>query len=86
MPRVSEFQGVVITMYVREHPPPHFHARYGDSYASIEIDTGKLIRGDLPRPQLKLVREWMLLHRSELRGNWELVRNRRSPKTISPLR
>jgi hypothetical protein len=28
VPRISEFYGIVIEMYFRDHPPPHFHARY----------------------------------------------------------
>jgi Protein of unknown function (DUF2442)/Domain of unknown function (DUF4160) len=38
MPRISEFRGIAITMYVREHPPPHFHARYGEAHAAISIE------------------------------------------------
>lgn len=29
MPVVSRFFGIVITMYYNDHPPPHFHVRYG---------------------------------------------------------
>ena len=28
MPEICRFLGIVITMYHREHEPPHFHARY----------------------------------------------------------
>src|SRR2546423_5822976 len=28
MPGISAFYGIVITMYWRDHPPPHFHATY----------------------------------------------------------
>jgi hypothetical protein len=30
MPKVSEFLGIIILMHWRDHPPPHFHARYQD--------------------------------------------------------
>ena len=30
MPRISAFYGIVITMYYRDHDPPHFHAAYGE--------------------------------------------------------
>jgi phosphomannomutase len=30
VPRISAFYGIVIAMYFDEHPPPHFHARYGE--------------------------------------------------------
>jgi hypothetical protein len=29
VPRISAFYGIVIEMYFGDHPPPHFHARYG---------------------------------------------------------
>lgn len=31
MPRISEFFGIVISLYWAEHPPPHFHAPYGEA-------------------------------------------------------
>ena len=40
MPRLSEFYGIVITMYWRDHVPPHYHATYGDYEALIIIDDG----------------------------------------------
>jgi len=30
VPRISTFYGIVITMYYRDHDPPHFHAVYGE--------------------------------------------------------
>ncbi|HSP33885.1 MAG TPA: DUF4160 domain-containing protein [Thermoanaerobaculia bacterium] len=29
MPEICRFFGIVIAMFHDEHPPPHFHARYG---------------------------------------------------------
>lgn len=31
--------GIVITMYYRDHEPPHFHAVYGEHQAQIVIAT-----------------------------------------------
>jgi hypothetical protein len=66
MPRISVFYGIVIEMYFADHPPPHFHARYAGDMALIEIATGKVIRGSLPKTALRLVREWLEEHREEL--------------------
>jgi hypothetical protein len=33
VPRISAFYGIVITMYYRDHEPPHFHALYGEHQA-----------------------------------------------------
>jgi hypothetical protein len=31
------------------HPPPHFHARYGEFEATIDIETLDVLEGPLPR-------------------------------------
>lgn len=30
MPTISTFYGILIRMFFNDHPPPHFHARYGE--------------------------------------------------------
>jgi len=37
MPVVAIVDGVKIEFYPDEHPPPHFHARYAEFVAQIEI-------------------------------------------------
>ncbi len=49
VPRISAFYGIIIAMYFDDHPPPHFHARYGEYEAQVAIATGEVINGDLPR-------------------------------------
>ncbi|MEO6627319.1 MAG: DUF4160 domain-containing protein [Aquihabitans sp.] len=73
MPRISAFYGIVIAMYFDDHPPPHFHARYGEHEAQILIATGEILHGSLPRRALKLVQEWTELHHDALVSNWELA-------------
>lgn len=85
MPRISAFYGIVITMYFRDHPPPHFHAAYGEHAAKVEIATGEVFEGELPRRAQRFVREWTEMHRSELERNWELARSRQTLATIDPL-
>lgn len=48
MPRISAFYGIVIAMYFDDHPPPHFHARYGEHEAQILIANGDVLHGWLP--------------------------------------
>jgi hypothetical protein len=74
MPTVSWFYGIAIRMFYNDHPPPHFHAFYGDEAAVISIETGEVVEGALPPAARRLVREWALLHRQELRENWRRVR------------
>jgi hypothetical protein len=74
MPRISEFFGIVIAMYYNDHAPPHFHARYAEHEAEIEIASLDLLNGSLPRRAMALVLEWAAVHRAELRINWEAAR------------
>jgi len=38
MPTLSFFYGINIMMFWRDHPPPHFHARYAGYRASFGIE------------------------------------------------
>ena len=86
MPQISSFYGIVITMYYGDHPPPHFHARYGDENAKVEIETGDILAGSLSTRALRLVREWLKQHRAELEANWQHVVDNEQPEQIEPLR
>jgi len=59
MPEISRFFGIIIKMYFmqREHNPPHIHALYGEYMSAINILTGDVLEGDLPRRALDLVLE-----------------------------
>lgn len=87
MPTISRFFGIAIAMHFgdREHPPPHFHAIYGEYEASIAIETLEVLDGYLPRRALNLALEWAELHRSELQADWELAWNHRPLNPIPPL-
>ena len=85
MPRISEFFGVVIYVYFNDHSPPHFHAEYGDFEAVYTIDTMDILRGQLPRRAHIMVIEWALLHRDELRMNWQRAREQVPLEQIDPL-
>jgi hypothetical protein len=86
VPRISSFFGIVIEMYFKDHPPPHFHAQHAGEKAKIEIATGAVIRGSLSPRTLRLVREWLELHRSELELNFERAEKEEQPYRIEPLR
>jgi Domain of unknown function (DUF4160) len=60
MPTIAWFYGIAIRMYVRDHPPPHFHAIYGEHEAFIAIETGEVIEGGLPKTAGRLVKDWTL--------------------------
>ncbi len=73
MPVLSRFYGIVIRMYFQqaEHNPPHIHALYGEEMAAIDIQTGKVLEGNLPPKALSMVREWMNTNKDELMRIWE---------------
>ncbi len=85
MPEVSRFYGIVIQIYFGDHPPPHFHARYGGSVAKIDIDNLTIIEGRLPARALGLITEWATLHRHELREAFDKAANLEPPGKIDPL-
>ena len=85
MPRLAAFYGIVVWMYRPDHPPPHFHAEYGEFVAQIELGTWRVISGSLPPRALRLVREWAALHADELATNWELAQALEPLVPIDPL-
>ena len=83
-PEICRFLGIVIYMYHREHGPAHFHAKYGESRMTVEIETGA-VNGRFPVRARRFVMEWAMKHRDELRANWKRSRDKGPLKTISPL-
>ena len=69
MPEICRFYGIIIQMFFNDHNPPHFHVVYGDFKAVINIDD-EIVEGFMPKRALKLVFEWMELHKKELIENW----------------
>ena len=84
MPEIARFLGIVIGIFPREHPPAHFHAVYGEYTITVEIEGG-IVHGDFPKRALRLVLEWLDLHRDELLADWELVQSGRPARKIAPL-
>ena len=88
MPQISRFYGITIWMYYDENQHsgrPHFHVRYGNTEASVDIDGTSILAGKLPVRAWRLVAEWASLHQAELRANWEQARLHRPLSRIEPL-
>ena len=85
MPEISRFFGIVIKMYFDEHPPPHFHAEYGEFKAVVDIQRLVVVGGYLPPRVLGLVVEWAAQHRSELLALWERAERMQPLGKIQPL-
>lgn len=88
IPTISMFYGILVALLYEDndrHHLPHFHVRYQNSKASIAIEDGRVLAGDIPPKQLKLVQAWVELHRDELFADWELAVNGEELFRIAPL-
>ena len=85
MPRISEFYGIAIYVYWRDHAPPHFHAIDGGDDAAIDIASGNVLEGQLPRRAAKMVQLWCDAHRDELLDNWARAQRGEPLMPIAPL-
>ena len=85
MPQISRFLGIEIHIRYHDHPPPHFHVRYGENRATIAIDTLQIADGSLPPRVYGLVVEWGLRHQARQRDNWRRAAERQPLHSIPPL-
>jgi Domain of unknown function (DUF4160) len=85
VPEICRFFGIIIAVFYEDHPPPHFHVRYGGQQAIIAIETLQLLEGRLSPRVLGLVVEWGMMHRSELLQAWNQARRREPIDPIAPL-
>jgi hypothetical protein len=61
MPTLSTFFGIIIRMCHDDHPPPHIHVEYQGFEALVDIASGRISAGDLPRKVAAIVQEWCLV-------------------------
>ena len=85
MPTICRFFGIAISINYSDHPPPHFHVRYGGQRALVSIEALTLIQGQLSPRVLGLVVEWGALHKEELAEAWRLASQQKPLKPIDPL-
>jgi Domain of unknown function (DUF4160) len=86
VPTISRFHGIVISMYFKDHNPPHFHVSSGGRKGKVRIDPVEVIEGRLSRKQFALVKKWAELHQTELEDNWRRARDHETLRRIEPLR
>ena len=89
MPTISMFYGIIVRMYYfdnQQHNLPHIHVHYQDDSAIVEIPSGKVLEGKLPKPKQKLVDAWIEIHHESLMADWELAKNGDSIFKIDPLK
>jgi hypothetical protein len=75
MPELANVGGVSVRLYYREeHQLPHVACIYGD-YAINMDQNGQVLAGELPPRQLRVVREWVGEHQSEILAQWKRARD-----------
>ena len=87
MPIISQFYGIIISMFYNEpgnHHKPHLHARYNEFKAVYDLDSNR-ISGDMPVKQDKLIQAWIQIHKEELDSLWILMRDENKYFKIKPL-
>jgi hypothetical protein len=77
--------GIDVLKGYEQHHTPHIHVRYQNSKAALAIDDGRVLAGDFPPRQLRMVQVWIDLHRDDLLADWELAANGEEPFRIPPL-
>lgn len=89
LPTISMFYGILILMYFydnKKHNCPHIHVEYGEYEATVAIEDGVILSGDLPSAKMKLVQAWIEIHREDLLANWKLAVAGEPIFKIDPLR
>lgn len=78
---ITRFYGLTVKMYLlgKKHNPPHIHILYGEYNAVIDLQTLKLMEGDLPGKGLAMAMEWATIHRDELLEMWSSQNFRHLP-------
>ena len=88
MPIVSQFYGIIISMYFNDtdrHHLPHIHVQYAEYRCSVDFD-GNILSGTIPNKQKKLVFAWIELRKEELITLWNMLQSGNGTFTIEPLK
>lgn len=76
MPIISQFYGIIIKMYLKEgerHHKKHIYITYNEYNAVYDIK-GKIIEGNIPKKQRKMVEAWISIHEKELNNLWKQIK------------
>ena len=77
MPLISQFYGILIYLYKEiggHHNQPHIHIKYNEYEMSMTID-GRILDGNIPNKQKKIVEAWRIVHEDELKAAWYAYNN-----------
>lgn len=73
--RIGRSSKMTAHIYFDEHPPPHFHVKFGGKDACFDIMTGELINGELGRETLhREVSNWWKSNECRIKTVWNSTR------------
>jgi hypothetical protein len=71
-PTITRFNdGLILKIFWREHNPPHVHAIHGEFDGEFDIETGRMLLGDLSKKDQKIVAKWVSQNSEDLRKAWD---------------
>ena len=76
MTRLHHNRNWKIEVFGREHGVPHFHLRWPDGRASINIETLEVIIGSPPAIILSEARIWAEVNREQIWAEWHKLNRR----------
>lgn len=88
MPIVSQFYGIIISMFFNDtdrHHLPHIHVQYAEYRASFDFN-GNILSGNLPNKPKKLVEAWIEIRKEDLLTLWNMLQNGNGSFMIEPLK
>lgn len=89
MPIISQFYGIIVTMYYNKekgkHNTPHIHVRYNNDKVVYDFSCN-IIEGCIPYKQKKMVEAWILIHKEELITLWNIMQEGEGYFKIDPLK
>ena len=89
MPIISQFYGIIIRIFFKDtqkHNGEHIHIEYNEYSAVYDINSIRIIEGDMPQKQNRMVIAWMEIHKEELKALWKISQNDGEFFKIDPLK
>lgn len=73
--KVGQVNGIKFEIRTNEqnHALPHIHAQYGEFNISIEIESGRILAGNLPKKNEQLAVDWVVRNRDKLMEDWKNI-------------
>lgn len=88
MPIVSQFYGIIVSMYfndIDKHHLPHIHIQYAEYRCTFDFN-GNILSGKIPNKQKRLVVAWIELRKEDLTTLWNLLQSGSGTFMIEPLK